>query len=174
MLVEADDAKQAFSIIYDKLGEGEPRWSDWNEVGLGNANILNFAGRWSGEFFAVKGVDETPNYLRFSDDPAMADKVIDTFMNYRLNEIQHLRKVLQTDYAGIDVINYDYNPDETDYKKSLVMYYIKKLTLLLSNEWCAETAIYDLENWDANLQFFYKRVQENPQRQFLIPVDFHH
>lgn len=185
LLVEADNAEQAFSIVSDKLSDGEPRWSDWHEAG-GNPSHLNFAGRWSGEIFMTPeqkqraenklevDLSENPNHLCFSDDPVLADSVITTFIGYRINEIEAIRKTLRTDYAGIDVFTYPYNPDKNDYKKSMVMYYIKKLSLLLSNEWCSETAIYDLENWDASLEYFYKRVQETPQRQFLIPVDFHH
>lgn len=115
-----------------------------------------------------------PNYLRFSDDPDLADEVIKRFLGYRLDEIENTRNTLKTDYAGVDVFTYEYDPDETDFKKSMVMYYIKNLAKLLSNEWTPDTGIYDLVNWDASLKYFYKRVQTDPQKQFLIPVDFHY
>ena len=53
------------------------------------------------------------------------------------------------------------------------LYYAKKLTELLSGEWTSDSAIYDLETWDTNLADFRKRVDSNPEKQFLVLVDFH-
>lgn len=115
-----------------------------------------------------------PNYLRFSDDPALADEVIARFIGYRLNTIEEYRNHLLTDFAGVDVFTYEYDPNTNDYKKSMVLYYIKNLAKIMSNEWTPDSGVYDLENWDATLEYFYKRVQKSPERQFLIPVDFHY
>jgi hypothetical protein len=149
---------------------------------------MNFAGRWSGEVFMtpeqLKARDEkqevdtseNPNYLCFSDDPNLADEVIQRFISYRMNEIESIKKTLATDYPTLDLLSYSYDPDkEPDFSTtSMGLYLIKKLVSLYGNDWTSDTAIYDLEDWDATLTNFYKRVQKNPERQFLIPVDFHH
>jgi hypothetical protein len=187
MLVEADNAVGAFQQVASKLDEGEPRWSDWHEA-VNDPSIMNFAGRWSGEVFMTPeqlkardekqevDVSENPNYLRFSDDPNLADEVIQRFISYRMNEIESIKKTLATDYASIDLMSYLYDPNkEPDFRTTgMGLYYIKKLVSLYGNDWTSDTAIYDLEDWNASLTTFYKRVQNNPERQFLIPVDFHH
>jgi hypothetical protein len=186
MLVEADDAEQAFRIVSDKLSEGEPRWSDWHEA-TNDPSTMNFAGRWSGEVFMtpeqLKARDEkqevdtseNPNYLQFSDDPNLADEVIQRFISYRMNEIENIKKTLTTDHPTIDLMTFVYSPHkEPEYRTSgMALYLISKLSSIYSNDWTSDTAIYDLESWDANLIYFFERVKTSPERQFLIPVDFH-
>ncbi len=153
---------------------------------MGNIETLDFAGRWSGEIFLtpeqMKQIENketvdlsgNPNYLRFSDDPALADEVITRFMGYRLSTIEEYRKQLRTDYAGVDVFTYEYDHNTTDYKKSMVLYYIKKLASIMSNDWTPDSGVYDLHDWSATMEYFYKRVRVAPEKQFLIPVDFHY
>jgi hypothetical protein len=50
---------------------------------------------------------------------------------------------------------------------------MKKLVALYNNEWSSDSGIYDLEAWDATLAHFFERVKKSPEKQFLIPVDFH-
>lgn len=186
MLVEADSPEDAFQKVANQLGEGEPRWSDWHEAG-GDPSNLNFAGRWAGEVFMTPeqlkarsekqdvDVSENPNYLRFSDDPNLADEVIERFISYRVNEIESIKKTLTTDHPTFDLISYVYDPyKEVDFRTTgMANYYAKKLVSLYGNDWTSDTAIYDLHSWDANLKDFFERVAKNPEKQFLIPVDFH-
>jgi len=148
---------------------------------------MNFAGRWSGEVFMtpeqLKARDEkqevdtseNPNYLCFSDDPNLADEVIQRFISYRMNEIESIKNHLTTDFSSIDLMTFVYNPHtEPDYRTTgMGLYYIKKLSSIYNNEWTSDSAIYDLDSWDANLIYFFERVKKSPERQFLIPVDFH-
>lgn len=187
LLVEADDPEQAFRIVADKLDEGTPSWSDWHEVDFDNILKWNFAGRWTGEVFMTPeqlkarsekqevDLSENPNYLRFSDDPALADEVIQKFLDYRLNEIENIKNTLRTDYPTLDLFTYDYSPySERDFSRTMGLYYIKNLTDIYSNVWTPNTYVYDLEQWDATLNYFFERVAKDPTKQFLIPVDFHH
>jgi len=148
---------------------------------------MNFAGRWKGEVFLTPeqlkmsennqspDLSENPDYLRFSDDPSLADEVIGRHLGYRLSEIENIKNTISTDFSAIDLMTLAYNAStEPDFRTTgMGLYYIKKLVALYSNEWTSETSIYDLEAWDANLKYFFERVQKNPERQFLIPVDFH-
>jgi hypothetical protein len=54
------------------------------------------------------------------------------------------------------------------------LYYARKLTELLSDVWTPDTAIYDLDTWSANLSYFRKRLDTEPEKQFLVLVDFHY
>jgi len=121
-------------------------------------------------------LSENPNYLCFSDDPSLADEIIGRHLGYRQGEIESIKKTLATDYASIDLMAYEYDPHkEPDFRTTgMGLYYIKKLVSLYGNDWISETSIYDLEAWDANLTYFFERVKKSPERQFLIPVDFHH
>jgi hypothetical protein len=49
-----------------------------------------------------------------------------------------------------------------------------KLIELLGDDWNYESAIYDLSSWTASLRDYHERCAKNPQKQYLIPVDFHH
>lgn len=120
-------------------------------------------------------VSENPNYLRFSDDPSLADEVIARHLGYRLEEIENIKRTLATDFSTLDLMTFDYEiHKEPDFRTvGMGLYYIKKLVALYSNEWTSETSIYDLESWDANLIYFFERVKKSPEKQFLIPVDFH-
>ncbi|MFN9955718.1 MAG: hypothetical protein ACK55I_21685, partial [bacterium] len=57
--------------------------------------------------------------------------------------------------------------------KSMTYWRIRKLGELLADNWTYDTAIYDLDQHTANLKYFRERVKVEPQKQFLVPVDFH-
>lgn len=54
------------------------------------------------------------------------------------------------------------------------IYHLKKLAELLNDSWTPDSSIYDLETWSGNLSNFFERVRTRPDKQFLIPVDFHY
>lgn len=171
ILIEADNAEEAFYNVANALSEGEPRWSDWHTADIGSASALDFAGRWSGEIFKDKETDEeaAPNFLRYADDPALAERVISTFLEYRFADIRECRN------EGADLASYSYDPYTSKYDKGgMELYYAVKLAKLLNDEWTNDSAIYDLESWTANLSYFIERVKKSPEKQWLIPVDFHH
>jgi hypothetical protein len=149
---------------------------------------MNFAGRWTGEIFMTPeqlkmahnkenpDVSENPNYLRFLDDPNLADEVIHRHLGYRASEIYNIKEYISTKYSPIDLMTYEHNPyAEIDFaSEGMALYYTKKLASIYNNDWVAESSIYDLENWTASLTYFFERMRNNPEKQFLIPVDFHH
>lgn len=169
MLVEAESPEQAFSIVEDKLNDGEPRWADWHNAGAEN---MNFAGRWAGQVFAslnpdgtTKDVATTPNHLRYSDDPALAEEVLTRYLEQRMAEIRNYK----AQAADLASTKYDPYVDKID----MPVWYAQKLAQLLGNDWTPDSAIYDLEDWTASLAGFVKRVATNADQQFLIPIDFH-
>lgn len=150
------------------------RWSDWHEATFDSVENLNFAGRWTGNIFVNDPQNEVTelNHLRWSDDPELGDVVIQRFIDYRMDEIAQLRKTISD--KSTDLLTFSYDPLIQDFSKSMDIYYVKKLAELLGNDWIADSAFYDITAWDATLHYFTQRVKNNPEKQFLIPVDFHH
>jgi hypothetical protein len=170
MLVEADSPEEAFDIVESALSDENPRWSDWHEAS--GAHTKDFAGRYSNAIFFTPNKNGEPdpdaeiaNHLCYADEPALAELVIEKFLQFRLNDIRNYKS------KAIDLSTYAYDP----YTKSwdMDLYGTKKLAQLLDDEWTPDTAIYDLTDWTANLRSFVERVKANPTKQYLIPVDFH-
>lgn len=184
MLVEAEDAEQAFRIVSDKLSES-PDWSDWHEGD--KPDTLDFAGRWSGAVFITPeqqklmeqkidvDLSENPNHLRFSDDRMLADEVIANALGYRRLEIENTKDAIKSGYPDLDLLGaVDFDPYSADFHREMGFYYYEKLVSLYKDAWTPHSAIYDLEAYTANLCEFIERVKKSPERQFLIPVDFHY
>jgi hypothetical protein len=170
MLVEADSPEEAFDAVEGALSES-PSWSDWHEAS--GAHTKDFAGRWSNAVFFTPNKNGEPdpdaeiaNHLCYADEPALAELVIEKFLQQRLDEIRNYKS------KAIDLSTYAYDPYTKTWDMDL--YGTKKLAQLLDDEWTPDTAIYDLTDWTANLRSFVERVKTNPAKQYLIPVDLHY
>jgi hypothetical protein len=170
MLVIANTHAEAREYVYSKFSDGEPKWSDWNEVQSNTGTT--FAGRWENDnVFGEKAELDT---LRYSDDPETAEKAIAIYLKHRYADIDNYRQKLY-DEGKQDILfshNYDHEA-EWSAPDSMPLYYAKKLTELLNGEWVSDSAIYDLVAWDTNLVEFRKRIDTAPEKQFLVLVDFH-
>jgi len=170
MLIEADNAEEAFEQVASALEEN-PSWSDWHNANFSNVDAKNFADRWTGTVFGtpdkngVYNADEAPNFLRYSEDPALAERAITSYLDQRFNDIRSYQA------KAVDLASYKYDPYKSGWDTNL--YSTKKLAELLNDDWTCDTAIYDLTTWSANLNSFIERVKTNPDKQWLIPVDFH-
>jgi len=170
MLIEASSPQEAFHDVWSLIGDStDANWSDWNNT---EPSSMNFAGRWSGCVFGEVNdegefmrVDTNPNHLCYSDDPALAETVITHYLEERIATIRKYQR------EAIDLSTYAYDP-YTD-KLDMPLYMTHKLAQLLDDKWTPDTGIYDLMNWTGNLRYFLERVKNNPDKQFLIPVDFH-
>ena len=171
--MEATTNLEAFNNVASTLSDSSDlSWSDWHNADYSNVDNLSFAGRWAGQVFGdlnEKGefIDQHNNsdFLKYSDDPAMADSVITDYLEARIRSIEEYKA------KALDLSTYKYDP----YTKSFDMdlWATKKLAQLLDDQWTPDTGVYDLENWTGNLRYFTERVAKNPEQQFLIPVDFH-
>lgn len=180
-MVEADNAEEAFSEVESSLSE-RPSWSDWHNAS--NAHTMDFAGRWSKEVFLTdeqdklreksKDIDtsEVPNHLCYADNPELADKVISQFLGWRK---QAMRESVPVGLPDLGELIDDYSHAKALHiEVSMKLWTLRKLTDLLDDNWTYESAIYDIVCDTANLEHFYERCAKNPEKQFLIPVDFHH
>jgi hypothetical protein len=173
LLVEAHSPKEAFDNVATLLGDSSDlNWSDWHNADHTNTSTLNFAGRWTGQVFGeldksgeFKNQDTNNNFLKYSDDPAMAESVITEYLEGRMASIREYQA------KAIDLSTYKYDPYTG--KLDMDLWATKKLAQLLDDQWTPDTGVYDLENWTGNLRYFTERVGKSSEHQYLIPVDFH-
>jgi hypothetical protein len=164
MLVEADTAEDAFDLVEGILSEA-PEWSDWHEAS--GSHSKDFAGRWSNSVFITHKDEEakSENYLCYATDPALAEVVIERFLQNRLDDIRSYKA------KAIDLSSAPYDPYAKD--TGMDIWYSKKLAQLLNDEWTPDSGLYDLTTYTASLAYFIERVKNAPEKQWLIPVDFH-
>ena len=68
----------------------------------------------------------------------------------------------------------EYNPYEQRFDDSgMNMWRLQRISKILNNDWCSDTGVYDLQEHTANLKYFKDRLDKNPEKQYLVPVDFH-
>lgn len=174
LLIEADNAEEARQGIIDKLEGGSPQWSDWHNAS-GSANA-SFAGRWAGGAFKTDPSEPDPvgvefDTLCYSDNPALAEKVVDLAIGWRQQEISYYKdKILTNAYDIVDAEHDPYAKDDT----GLNNYYYAKLAKVLDNEWTPDSGIFDAEYWTASLAQWKTRISLSPEKQFIVAVDFHY
>lgn len=164
MLVEAESGKDAISTVQSLITYSEvpyPSWSDWHEVG----------GRWDGLF---EGWEADRNALCYAENPALAEDILKSWTQSRQDEIERNVKEVTADGIPLEKIVAQYKVDGSDFNEwDMRFYALRKLGELLSNKWCNDTGVYDLEAHTASLHYFRERLAKEPNKQFLVPVDFH-
>jgi hypothetical protein len=171
LLVQADTREDAFQEVYSELNSGGsmlPEWSDWHNAN--DPSSENFAGRWTGSYFKTspdQPVDEVPNSLCYADDKALAEIIISDQLEIRDREVAGLVAGMITDLTDIKVNNYDSS------KWDMRIWQTQKFLRMVENEWTPDSYIYDLHASTASLSAFMVRVGIAPEKQWLVPVDFH-
>ena len=171
LLIEAEDADDAISKVKSTIEPDDgsyPTWSDWHG-GLSEG----LAGRWSGLF---EGWEENRDVLQYTENKILADDIIKQFLGYRLEELNKL--VSEIEKAGeFDLRSYveKYKPYEQEFSDAgMNLWRAQKVIQILNNDWCPYTYSYDLQEHTANLEYFKARLETAPEKQFIVPVDFHH
>lgn len=156
---ETDDPQDFAESFLNNVLESGGAWFDFfGEGAFGNG----LAGRWSGD--VIEG-----DVLCYADNPELAEKVISEFIEQRQREVAYAQSVV--DGTALDSLSYDF---DNQMKHERVGYALYKMGKILTNDWCAETGVFDSKYWSANLDSFRERVQNNPENQYLVVVDFHH
>jgi hypothetical protein len=181
MLIEADSPEDAFRQVEMALEDSHtPSWSDWHNAS--GYDSKDFAGRWSGQIFLTPeqekmldndtlDKDTIPNYLCYADDPELADHIVDKFLGYRKQAMREC--VPAGGLPDLSTLVDEYNPAGADFLAH-DFWKIGNLIELLGDDWTSKSAIYDLSSWTASLNYYHLRCKSHPQKQYLIPVDFHH
>jgi hypothetical protein len=151
--VEADNAEEAFSKVNDTLlyTEGD-KWWDWFDDELG--------GRWAGNDWCkiyqgkeiAIGLEKVKANRKAEVEQALSHIDLSEF-EYQLNG-----------YEGEDIVTNDY---------SMNLWRIKKVAGLLSGDWNCDSYFYDMEYSDGVMAEVLKRIESDPDKQFLVPIDFH-
>lgn len=162
LLVEAESHDEALDKVRSAVQYAEtptPDWSDWNEVG----------GRWS-DFFG-KG----KNALRYTENTALAEEKLAEWIEARTAEIKRYHAELtEFNLAGV-IATYDPEAEpKWAGQDSMNLWRLIKVAKLLSDDWTPDSAVFDLENYTANLKSFRERLAVAPEMQYLVMVDFHY
>jgi hypothetical protein len=170
MLVEAEDAEDAIGIVRGAITHAEtpyPAWSDWHG---GIADGL--AGRWSGLF---QGWEENQDVLCYTENKVLADDIIKEFLSYRIAETKNLWEgVKKESEFDLEKIISEYDPYKQKFDNNAMnTWRLQRIAKILNNDWCSDTGVYDLHDHTANLEYFKDRLDKKPEKQYLVPVDFH-
>jgi len=150
--VEADNEPEAFSKAQTEMISAEGMWWDWYDNSIG--------GRWANNDWCkiyqgkdiLIGLDHVKTNRKEEVERAL-EKIDLSEFESQLNN-----------YDGEDVVTTDY---------SLNLWRIKKLAQLLDGEWNCDSYFYDMVYGSANMADLLKRIESDPDKQFLVPIDFH-
>ena len=151
--VEADSAEEAFENVSDTLlyTEGN-KWWDWFDDELG--------GRWSDNDWCkiYQGKD-----IAIGLDHVKANRKTEVERAFEKIDLSEFESQL-SGYDGEDVVTNDY---------SMNLWRIKKVAELLSGDWNCDSYFYDMDYGNGTMADLLKRIESNPDKQFLVPIDFH-
>jgi hypothetical protein len=184
MLVTADSEQEAYERVQFYITEHiNPEWSDWHNA----AGMPPFAGRWTGGVFLteaqIKELSEkemtddeasftgVPDILCYADNPELAEYTLARFASDVKQEMRECMPVgidlntLVTEYSSYSSIK---TPS------SMEFWQLKRVIDMLSGEWTPDSRFFDLETGYPTLAHFSERCEKEPQKQYLVPVDFHY
>ena len=157
LLVEADTHQEAIGIAESHLENAG--WSDWSEIG----------GRWEGMF----GDDEPTNALNYANDPEVFMKWINTFSEYRTTSIKELLAGFNKEGKTIEELVDAYDPRINNFDLGMQSYYLRRITMLISDDWNSDSSIWDVVEGTASLTGLTHRIEKEPKKQFAVIADFH-
>ena len=151
--VEADNAEEAFSRIEALLEDKESWWWDWFDNDIG--------GRWAGNDWCkvYQGKD-----IAIGLDHVKTNRKEEVERSLEKIDLSEFESQLNN-YDGEDIVTNDY---------SMNLWRIKKLAEMLSGDWNSDSYFYDMEYSDGTMGELLKRIESNPDKQFLVPIDFHY
>lgn len=157
--IKENDTPQGYvETFLDSALEAGGTWFDWFGEGAFGKGL---AGRWSGE--VIEG-----DVLKYSDNPELAEEVIAKFLEVRQREIEIAQLVIEG--CSVESLSYDFDNHEKYDREGYALY---KMGKILTNFWCPESGVFDAVTWGADLKYFRERLAENPDKQYLVVVDFH-
>jgi hypothetical protein len=150
--VEANNAEEALESVVANFLDSEGQWFDWFHEELGGRWANNdWCKIYQGKDIAI-GLDHVKTNRKEEVERAL-EKIDLSEFESQLNN-----------YDGEDVVTTDY---------SMNLWRIKKLAQLLDGEWNCDSYFYDMVYGSANMADLLKRIESDPDKQFLVPIDFH-
>ena len=151
--VVADNAEEAVAEVHDTLLNTESEnWWDWFDDSIG--------GRWAGNDWCkvYQGKDMVTGLER-----AKAARKEEILSALKYIDLEKFESQLNG-YDGEDVVTGDY---------SMNLWSIKKVATVLSGEWHYDSHFYDMRYMHGTMTDLLERLESDPDKQFLVPVDFH-
>jgi hypothetical protein len=150
--VEADNAEEALETVIANFQDSEGQWFDWFHEEIG--------GRWADQDWCkiyqgkniFIGLDRVKDNRKHEVERALEKIDISEFES-QLNN-----------YDGSDVVTSDY---------SMNLWRITKMAKLLSGEWTCDSYFFDMVYGSGTISDLLKRIESDPDKQFLVPIDFH-
>jgi len=151
--VEAENEEEAFSRVGELLEGNEGWWWDWFATDIG--------GRWAGNDWCkvYQGKD-----VLIGLDHVKANRKLEVERAIEKIDLSEFESKLHG-YDGEDVVTNDY---------SMNLWRIKKLAQLLEGDWNCDSYFYDVEYGGGTMAEVLKRIESDPDKQFLVPIDFHY
>jgi hypothetical protein len=150
--VEADNAEEAFSKVENQLLEYDNKWYDWFDDKLG--------GRWASDekckIYQGKDIFIGLDIVK-SNRKAEVERALEHI------DLLEFESQIRS-YDGSDVVTNDY---------SMNLWRITKVAELVSGEWNSDSYFYDMDYGHGTMADLLKRIESDPDKQFLVPIDFH-
>jgi hypothetical protein len=121
------------------------------------------------------GWDDTKDVLGYTDNPTLAEDIIKNFSDYRLAEIKRYKEQLDEEGFSLDkvIAEYDINDNKANFANGMKLWRMQKIMQTLQDDWTSDSGVFDLQEGTASLTYFKERLTARPEKQFLVPVDFH-
>ena len=147
--VEADSAEEAVSTVDTALDSNIFDWSDWAVVG----------GRWEDRFGKV---------ISYKEDPTKFHEALGRARDNRKKEVNSLLAEADIEDILDELRNYDGNR-EIGWQS----YRLSQALRIASGQGQWDNYFYDLANYSSGDEMTLKRIESDPDRQYLVAVDFH-
>jgi hypothetical protein len=155
LAVEAESKRGAEEKVFSFLNTQSDTWWDWHDESIG--------GRWSDNAHTTNAGD-TEEYQKVLARIKESRQAEMTMLKDKL-DLSELESAIDN-YQGEDYISKDY--------LNFNFYRIKQaLALLDGTEWSNNAYYYDTESWTSQLVSLNERVTNAPEKQYLVPIDFH-
>ena len=151
--VVADNAEEAVAEVhYTLLNTESENWWDWFDDSIG--------GRWADNDWCkiYQGKD-----IAIGLDHVKADRKAEVERALAHIDLSEFESQL-SGYDGEDVVTNDY---------SMNLWRITKVAEILSGGWNCDSYFYDMYYGHGTMGDLLKRLESDPDKQFLVPVDFH-
>lgn len=169
ILVKAEDHQDAVEKVWTAVNADESwfasNWSDWAVVGTEGYG----ESRWEMAEFFEKGTYTGKHKYALSceTEPELFYAVIEERLASRKKQFDRIVEQLME--SGKTWIH-DFELDED----TMDSWHLRHFASLATSVYTSESMIFDLENYDANLKWFRKDVEEGNTDWFAVVVDFHY
>lgn len=165
--VEAASSKAAFRsvklFVEERIASGE-FWSDWAVVG---------GGRWS-EHSKDDHEDTPKDVISYVKNKDTFESALQITRESRKQEMKRtIENIAGEGEAALVIAALEYAKKGDCEPYNMNSYMFLKVTEVLCGRWTPDTFFYDMKDQTTSFSYLEERVKDNPEEQYLVPVDFH-